>query len=110
MQDKIMNQVNSILRNLSDVRLQFVSVTKVELNNDYSQAKLYWDTFDSSKRGDAKKALESVVGKVRTLLAAALKLRHVPSLLFCYDSQFEEESKIVDILKEEAKEGKLPSQ
>ena len=63
-------------------------------------AKVYWDTFDSSKRGDAKKAIEGLAGKMRSLLAKNLDVRHTPILEFYYDSQFEDEMKITQLLKD----------
>ena len=76
------------------------------MNPDNTLATLYWDTFDSSKRGDCKKALESSLVKIRTSLASALQIRAVPQLEIEYDSQYEEESKISALLKEEANAGK----
>ncbi len=66
LQDQILTEINRILRTeTSDKRLRFVSVTKVEINKDYSFAKVFWDTFDSTKRGDAKEALIKSVGRIR---------------------------------------------
>ncbi len=103
-QERLLNEINVILRNLSDKRLQFVSITKVECNHDYSNAVVYWDTYDASKRGDVKKA-----SKVRSLLSSKLKIRHIPSLTFKYDSQFESEQVIDKILREEKNAGKHDS-
>lgn len=86
-------------REISDPRLSMISITKVELNKDFSQAKIYWDTFDSSKRGDVKKAIDGVSKKMRSLLAKNLDVRHTPELFFIYDSQFEDEMKITQLLK-----------
>jgi ribosome-binding factor A len=106
-EDRIMNEINSIFRTkLSDKRLQFVSVTKVEMSVDYSQAVAYWDTYDASVRGDVKKAIDNVKSKIRVLLSSSLNVRHVPSIEFKYDSQFEAEQEIDKILDEEAKLGK----
>ena len=56
-EERILNELNMILRrDMNDTRLQFVSLTHVELSNDFSMAKVYWDTFDSGKRGDIKKS------------------------------------------------------
>lgn len=105
-EERILGEVNTILRaKISDARLQFVSVTKVELNNDYSQALLYWDTFDAKSRGDAKSAIDSIAGRVRSLLAQTLDVRHVPTITFKYDSQYESERAIEDLLNAEKKEG-----
>ena len=97
---RIQNEVNTFLRNnLTDPRLKFVSITKVELNNDYSMAQVYWDLFDSSKRGDVKKAMTKIAGKVRKMLADRLTVRQVPQINFVYDSQYEDEQKIIELLK-----------
>jgi ribosome-binding factor A len=102
LQDQILAEINRILRTeTSDQRLRFVSITKVEVNKDYSVAKVFWDTFDSSKRGDANKALTKSVGRIRSLLAGILTLRKVPIITFEYDTRFEAEKYITDILEAE---------
>jgi len=104
---RLQNEINNILRTqISDTALQFVSITKVELNFDFSNAEVFWDTFDNSKRGDIKKSLDKSRGHIRSLLAKTMDLRHIPSLTFTYDSQYESEKGITDILDEEEKKGK----
>jgi ribosome-binding factor A len=106
-EERILNALNIFLRtSLSDSKLQFMSFTKVELNNDFSEAKVFWDTFDSGKRGQIKKSIESAASKLRSLLAAELKVRHTPSLVMVYDSQFESEQEIDQLLTKEKEEGK----
>jgi len=101
-QDKIKNEISALLRtSLKDPRLIMMSVTRVELNQDYSMATVYWDTFDSSKRGDVKDAVEGIRGRLRSLLAKNLNVRHTPNLTFIYDSQFEDEQRIQDLLNQE---------
>lgn len=100
-EERIKNEINSLLRTeLKDPRLVMMSVTRVELNQDYSVATVYWDTFDSSKRGDVKAAIEGTGGRLRSLLAKNLKVRHTPELTFVYDSQYEDELKIEQLLKD----------
>lgn len=101
-EEQLLNEINQFLRKvIADSRLMFVSITRVELNKDYSYAKVYWDTFDVQKRGEIKKAIEGVTGKIRTLLAKVLKVRQVPSLTFVYDSQYESELEISKLLESE---------
>ncbi len=103
----ILRVANSFLRSgLGDTLLSMASITKVELSSDYSVATLYWDTFDPSKRGDIKKSFDRITGKMRTHLARELKVRHTPSVAFEYDSQYEDESVIDKILKDEKDQGK----
>jgi ribosome-binding factor A len=99
-EERLLNEINSLLRtNIKDGRLARVSITKVELSPDYGYAVVSWDTFDSHTRGDAKAAIEAAAGRIRSELAKVLEVRHVPSLSFIYDNQFEEEKKIMDLLK-----------
>ena len=101
-EERLLNEINSLLRTgSSDSRLARVSVTKVELSPDYGYATVSWDTYDSGTRGDAKTAIEAASGRIRSELAKVLEVRHVPSLTFIYDNQFEEEKKIMDLLKKE---------
>ncbi len=101
-EDMIKTQVSlAIRRELSDPRFTLLSIIKVELNKDFSVAKIYWDTFDNKARGDIKLALDNIKGKMRSILAKSLELRHVPELHFFYDSQYEDEFKITNLLSEE---------
>lgn len=103
-EEKMKNEINlSFRRDISDPRLTMISVTRVELTDDYSQAKVYWDTYDSNKRGNAKKAVEGISSKLRSILAKKLDVRHTPNITFIYDSQFEDEKNIENLLDEEAK-------
>ena len=104
--ERMQNIINGYLRTgLSDSRLQFVSITRVELNRDSSVASVYWDTFDANKRGDVKKAIDSAGPKIRSHLATLLERRSVPHLQFFYDSQFDDENKIDQLLREEQDDG-----
>jgi len=99
-EERILNELNLLLRTkLTDPRVQFVSLTSVDLNNDFSVATIYWDTFNAGTRGDASNAMKGMSGKLRTELSKVLKLRHTPALNFLYDSQFEDANKISALLK-----------
>jgi ribosome-binding factor A len=105
-EELVRNGINSALRrDVADARLSLCTITKVELTDEYDYAKVWWDTFDSSKRGDIKEALEGVKGKIRSLLASRLDVRHVPELQFHYDSQFEDEQRIAKLLKDTVSDG-----
>lgn len=106
-EEQIKNEVNKLLRTgLDNSAFTFCSVTKVEMNPDFSVATLYWDTFDPSRRGDISKAMDSALGKMRAHLAKTLKVRHTPALTAVYDSQFEDEQEIEQLLKSEKEKGK----
>lgn len=99
-EERIAQEINQFLRtSFSDPRLSLVTVTHVELNKDYSVAKVYWDTFDAGKRGDASAAIKGVGGKLRSMLTGVMKVKHIPELNFLYNSQFEDEMRISNLLK-----------
>jgi len=102
-EERLLNEINGLLRRvINDPRLQFVSVTKVEMSPDYSYATCYWDTFNAHTRGDAKLAINEARGRLRSELAKVMEVRHIPSLTFIYDNQYEEELKIEKLLKSES--------
>lgn len=101
-EDRLMQEINILLRrDFADPRLTMVSVTGVELSSDYAYATVSWDTFDKTKRGDAKAALEGLSSKLRSKLSQTLDVRHTPALTFVYNAQFEEEHHIDMILRKE---------
>lgn len=100
-EELVKNAINSsIRRDFTDARVTMATVTRVELTDEYDYAKVWWDTFDSTKRGDITLALEGVKGKIRSVLASKLDVRHVPELQFHYDSQYEDEMRISQLLKQ----------
>ena len=108
--ERILSELGLILkRDLGDLRFRLVSLTKIELNRDGSVCKVYWDTFESSKRGEIECALGKARGRMRTLLGRILRVRTVPALRLIYDGQFEEEQKISQILQREQNVGKFCS-
>jgi len=97
--EQIQHELSSYLRKeLQDPKTQFVSIVKVELNKDNSVAQVYWDSFSSASRGDAKATLEKMAPKMRKLLAQNLQLRHTPEIRLSYFSQFEDEHNIQQLI------------
>ena len=104
-EERVRDEINLALRReFADPRLINVSVTHVELTQDYSHAKVYWDTFNASTRGDAKEAIESTAGRMRKLLASKMEVRHTPEIHYVYNSQFEDEIKISKLLEDSSDE------
>lgn len=105
-EEKLKDAINMALRQtIKDPRLTMVSVTRVELTPDYSHAKVYWDTFDVQNRGKIKEGMDGVASKLRSILAKEMNIRHTPSLSLFYDSQFEDERKIEELLKQDKNAG-----
>ena len=104
-EERVRDEINLALRReFADPRLSNVSVTHVELTQDYSHAKVYWDTFNVTTRGDAKTAIESTAGRMRKLLSEKMEVRHTPEIHYVYNSQFEDSNKIDKLLKDSTDE------
>jgi len=89
-----------ISREVKDPRLGFVSVTKVDLAKDLSQAKVYISVYGNE---EAKKnsflALNSAKGFIKGELASRVKLRIIPELYFLEDPSIEYGARIMEILE-----------
>jgi ribosome-binding factor A len=106
-EEKVRDEINLALRReFADPRLINVSVTHVELTQDYSHAKVYWDTFNAQTRGDAKEAIEATSSRMRKLLSDKMQVRHTPAIQFIYNSQFEDSHHIDKLLKDSRDEEK----
>lgn len=100
-EEKILNDLNQYLRiGLRDPRLQFATITKVKLNNDFSLAYVYWDTYNEENKDIISTTFDSLSKKIRYELAKIIKVKNVPQLKFMYDIQFESEQKISQLIKD----------
>jgi ribosome-binding factor A len=98
--DLLKHEISSILFNkMQDPRLSLCSVTDVVLSRDYRHAKIYISVIgDPHQREDCIKALNSASGFIRHELGR-VHLKHVPELVFFYDSGAEYSQHIEEILK-----------
>ena len=75
-----------IQRELKDPRLGFVTITKVELSNDLSHAKVAFSCLGGlEERTRSQEALDHAVGFIRSLVKKRLRLKIIPELVFRYD-------------------------
>ena len=88
-----------------DPGVGFVTVTGVEVTNDLSQAKVYISVLGGDDQKETTlKALSRGKGFLRTELGKRMRLRHVPDLLFHFDSSIEYGSrieKLIDSIQQE---------
>ena len=87
--DRIAQQIQRELAELvrlevNDPRVRLVTITGVEVANDYSHAKVFFTRLDG-KREEAQHGLERAAGFLRSQLAHSLKLRVMPQLHFVYE-------------------------
>lgn len=79
-----------IAREMDDPRVEFVSVTAVDVSKDLKNARVYVTQIDTAAGTPLDvKALQNAAGFLRKQLAAALSLRTIPALSFVYDNSIE---------------------
>jgi ribosome-binding factor A len=92
---------DGIARNLQDPRVGFVTVTGVRTSSDLRHARVYVSVFgDERSREASLEGLRSAHGMLQGLLASELKLKHTPTLTFCYDESVERGMRISELLTE----------
>jgi ribosome-binding factor A len=90
---------------LEDPRLQYLTLTRVQINKDASHATLYFTAADEDFTHKEREAgLMRAKGYLRNILAEMLDLRYTPDLTFRYDTAAEETQRIYDLFDEIAEE------
>ncbi|OGS80731.1 MAG: ribosome-binding factor A [Gallionellales bacterium GWA2_59_43] len=100
--DRVAQQIQRELAELvrleiSDPRVRLVTITGVEVANDYSHAKIFFTRLDG-KNEEAQQGLERAGGFLRSQLARSLKLRIMPQLHFVYDASVERGSHLSQLI------------
>ena len=108
--EAIKQEVAQILqRELKDPRIGFVTVTRVSVTPDLSQAHVYFSLLDGhGSPAETEAGLKSSAGFVRKLLGERLRIRVTPEVSFRLDPSVAETvriSKLLGDLKKE-REGK----
>ncbi len=89
---------------LNDPRATFITITRVEVSNDLSSARIFYSVLGSdSDKSRTAHMLESASGFVRKKIGRVLKTRKVPHLRWIFDDsierQAEMEKKIAEALR-----------
>jgi ribosome-binding factor A len=98
--DQIRMEVAEILsRKIKDPRVQFVTVTDVQMTADLKIARIYVSTL-APEQYDQQTApgLKSAVGFVRTEVGRRLNLRYTPEIVFYQDTSAEYANRMEKIL------------
>ena len=98
------------IRTLKDPRVHeaMVSVTRCEVTGDLRYAKAYISVFGSEQqKKDVMHGLKSASGYLRRNVAAKIRLRYAPEILFTLDDSITHGAHINEVLHELEEEGKL---
>ena len=88
-----------------DPRLQWVSITGVEVSKDLSYAKVFFSSLSTETHPtQVVKALDSAKGFFRTALAKELRFRVAPALRFFYDESLAYGNKMNSLIEKARQE------
>ena len=99
---QIAREIGKIIQlEVRDPRVGFATVSRVDLTNDLSVAKVFVSVFgDEKERKGAMIALERSAAYMRKLLAQRLHMRHVPEIRFQLDLNLDHSDRIAELLSE----------
>ena len=96
----ILKDVTELIQfELKDPAVGFVTITDVDVTNDYSYATIYVSFLGKDERKQAGlKALNRAKGFIRSGLSKRLSIRKVPELIFKLDDSLEKGERIEAII------------
>lgn len=90
-----------LMRELQDPKLGMVTVSRVELDREFTKCVVYWSVLgDQKKRAATRGALNRARGFVQREVGASLSTRTVPHLEFAFDESIEGAVKMQSTLEE----------
>jgi ribosome-binding factor A len=100
--EQIQRELSDVIRlELKDPRVGMLTITDVEVSQDYSHAKVFFTTLgDAAKVSETVAGLARAAGFLRSQLAHRLKLRIVPQLQFKYDESVERGMRLSRLIDE----------
>lgn len=103
--EQILREMATLLRTgLKDPRSGYITVTHVDLTQDYSHAKIWYTVLDENTKDATREALEHAKGYLRSELAKRLTLYKTPELHFHYDDTIEKGMSISSLIEQVSKE------
>ena len=92
---------NILLLEAKDVDFKRVTITAVEVSNDFSYAKVFFTTTSDMDHKEVEKNLnDDTAGYLRTLIANRIDIRHTPKLRFVFDNSIDYGTKIEKLIEE----------
>lgn len=92
---------------VKDPRVGLVTLTDVEVTQDYAHAKVYFTTLGPAEKApQAQLGLQHAAGFLRSQLAHRMKLRVMPQLHFIYDTSVERGVRLSQLIDEAVAEDK----
>lgn len=90
-----------LLFEISDPRLDMITITGVEVSYDRSVANVYYST-EPSRYTEVAQAFNAAAGRIRSLMAKKLSWRVAPELRFHLDESVDNAQRIAEALSADA--------
>lgn len=92
---------DTLIKEVKDPRIGFVSVYNVELDDDYTTAVVHVSVLgDEKQKKKSVAGLNAAKGYIRSFLGKNLKTRLVPNLIFKLDTTIEDGVNLVNLIDE----------
>mgnify|MGYP001585944633 CR=1 FL=1 len=79
-----------VQQELGDPRLEFVTISRVDVSRDLRHAKIYFSVLgDQTGIEQAEHGFEAAKGLVRKLLSQRIRMKFMPELNFIYDKSLQ---------------------
>jgi len=100
--EQIQKEISALLlKGLKDPRIGFVTITEVKVTSDLGLARVYFTVMGEEQvRRETAQGLTSAAPYLRRELGKRLRLRHVPELIFEFDTALEYGNRIASLLQE----------
>lgn len=98
--EQLKKEISQIIQTeLKDPRIGFITVTGVDVTNDFSQAKVYLSVLGSEEQREATiKLLTRSSGFIRSEVGKRIRMRKIPDLHFKFDASIDYGSKIESLI------------
>ncbi|MBU3964438.1 30S ribosome-binding factor RbfA [Patescibacteria group bacterium] len=87
-----------ILREEGFDRNVLVTITKVDISSDLSNAKVFVSVMPADRRREMINYLRADIYNIQKILDRKLRIRKVPKIIFCEEKQVEEAGRIEELL------------
>ena len=90
-----------LVKGLKDPRIGFVTITGVKVTDDLHLATIYFTVVGTDEEKKAtEQGLNSAKGYMRKEMGKNLRMRHIPDLIFKYDSSLDYGNHIDSLLRQ----------
>ena len=90
-----------LVKGLKDPRIGFVTITGVKVTDDLHLATIYFTVVGTDEEKKAtEQGLNSAKGYMRKEIGKNLRMRHIPDLIFKYDSSLDYGNHIDSLLRQ----------